>query len=153
MSSEGIKIIADNRKARHDYFIEDKFEAGMALRGTEVKSLRRGRCYLRDSYARIHNGEVWVHNMHIGPYPFAYYNNHEPRRTRKLLLHKAEIKKLYGKVNEAGYSLIPVRVYFKRGKAKLLLALAKGKKKHDKRETIRRREEQRDLQRAMRKYR
>ena len=152
MSAEGIKIIAENRKARHDYFIEDKFEAGMALRGTEVKSLRRGRCNLRDSYARIHNGEVWVHNMHIGPYPFAYYNNHEPRRTRKLLLHKYEIKKLYGKVNEAGYSLIPVRVYFKNGKAKLLLALAKGKKKHDKRETIRRREEQRDLQRAMRQY-
>jgi SsrA-binding protein len=94
-----------------------------------------------------------VHNLHIGPYPFAYYNNHEPRRPRKLLLHKAEIKKLFGKVNEAGYSLIPIRVYFKNGRAKLLLALAKGKKKHDKRETIRRREEQRDLQRAMRKYR
>ncbi len=152
MSSEGIKIIAENRKARHDFFIEDKFEAGMALRGTEVKSLRRGRCNLRDSYARIHKGEVWVHNMHIGQYPFAYYNNHEPRRTRKLLLHKSEIKKLYGKVNEAGYSLIPIRVYFKNGKAKLLLALAKGKKKHDKRETIRRRDEQRDLDRALRHY-
>ncbi len=152
MSSEGIKIVAENRKARHDYFIEDKFEAGMVLQGTEVKSLRRGRCNLRDSYARISNGEVWVHNMHIGPYPFAYYNNHEPRRTRKLLLHKYEINKLYGKVNEAGGSLIPLRVYFKNGKAKLLLALAKGKKKHDKRETIRRREEQRDLQRAMRQY-
>ena len=152
MSSEGIKIVAENRKARHDYFIEDKFEAGMVLQGTEVKSLRRGRCNLRDSYARISNGEVWVHNMHIGPYPFAYYNNHEPRRTRKLLLHKYEINKLYGKVNEAGGSLIPLRVYFKNGRAKLLLALAKGKKKHDKRQTIRRREEQRDLQRAMRQY-
>jgi SsrA-binding protein len=152
MSSEGIKIIAENRKARYEYFIEDKFEAGLALQGTEVKSLRRGRCNLRDSYARIHNGEVWVHNMHIGLYPHAYYNNHEPRRTRKLLLHKSEIKKLTGKVNESGYSLIPVRIYFKNGKAKLLLALAKGKKKHDKRETIRRREEQRDLQRALRNY-
>jgi SsrA-binding protein len=152
MSSEGIKIIAENRKARFEYFIEDKFEAGLALQGTEVKSLRRGRCNLRDSYARIHNGEVWVHNMHIGLYPHAYYNNHEPRRTRKLLLHKSEIKKLTGKVNESGFSLIPLRIYFKNGKAKLLLALAKGKKKHDKRETIRRREEQRDLQRALRKY-
>jgi len=153
MDTEGIKIVAENRKARHDYFIEDKYEAGMALRGTEVKSLRRGRCNLRDSYARIKNGEVWVYNMHIGPYPFAYYDNHEPRRMRKLLLHSYEIKKLFGKVNESGYSLIPLKVYFKQGKAKLLLGLARGKKKHDKRETIRQRDEQRDLDRTMRKYR
>ena len=152
MGKEGIKIVAENRKARFDYHIEDKFEAGMVLVGTEVKSLRRGRCNLKDSYARIINGEVWVINMHIGPYPFAYYNSHEPRRQRKLLLHNYEIKKLYGKINELGYSLIPLRVYFKEGKAKIQLALAKGKKKHDKRETIRRRDEQRDLDRAMRNY-
>ena len=152
MSSQGIKIVAENRKARFDYHIEDTFEAGMVLRGTEVKSLRRGRCNLKDSYARIINGEVWVLNMHIGPYPFAYYNNHEPRRQRKLLLHKYEIKKLYGKVNESGFSLVPLKVYFKAGKAKIQIALARGKKKHDKRETIRRRDEQRDLDRAMRNY-
>jgi SsrA-binding protein len=152
MSPEGIKIVAENRKARYDYHIEDKFEAGMVLRGTEVKSLRIGRCNLKDSYARIINDEIWAINIHIGPYPFAYYNNHEPRRQRKLLLHKAEIKKLYGKVNEMGYNLIPLRVYFKNGKAKIQIALARGKKKYDKRHSIRRRDEQRDLDRTMRRY-
>jgi SsrA-binding protein len=152
VGGEPIKIVADNRKARHDYAIEDKFEAGMALRGTEVKSLRGGRCNLKDSYAKIKNGEVWVHNMHIGPYPFAYFDNHEPRRVRKLLLHAYEIRKLIGKVNEQGYSLIPLQVYFKGGKAKLLLALAKGKKKYDKRESIKRRDQERELQRAVREH-
>ena len=152
MSPEGIKIVAENRKARYDYHIEDKFEAGMVLLGTEVKSLRTGRCNLKDSYARIINDEIWVINIHIGPYPFAYYNNHEPRRQRKLLLHKSEIKKLYGKVNEMGYNLIPLRVYFKNGKAKIQIALARGKKKYDKRHSIRRRDEQRDLDRTMRRY-
>jgi len=109
--------IAENRKARHNYFIEDTYEAGMVLLGTEVKSLRGGRANLKDSYARIVNGEVFVYQMHIGPYPFAYYNNHEPLRTRKLLLHKSEIKKLYGKVNEKGFSLIPLRLYFVNGNA------------------------------------
>lgn len=152
VAGEPIKIVADNRKARHDYVIEEKFEAGMALRGTEVKSLRRGRCNLKDCYAKIKNGEVWVHNLHIGPYPFAYYDNHEPRRVRKLLLHAYEIRKLVGKVNEQGYSLIPLQIYFKGGKAKLLLALAKGKKKHDKRETIKRRDQEREMERAVREY-
>lgn len=154
MSREGIKIkiVADNRKARHDYFIEDTFEAGIVLKGTEVKSLRAGRANLKDSYARIINGEVWAINMHISPYAFAYYGNHEPRRQRKLLLHKSEIKRLYGKVNEMGYALIPMRLYFKEGKAKLLLGLARGKKKHDKRETIRRRDQERELARARRNY-
>ena len=147
MSPEGIKVVAENRKARYDYHIEDKFEAGMVLKGTEVKSLRRGRCNLKDSYARIVNGEVWVLNMHIGPYPFAYYNNHDPLRPRKLLLHRHEIKKLYGKVNEKGYALIPLKLYFKDGKAKLDLALARGKQSHDKRETIRRRDQKRELER------
>jgi len=103
-----IKLIADNRKARHDYFIEDEFEAGMVLTGTEVKSLRQGRANLKDAYARIKKGEVWVHQMHISPYTFAYYDNHEPLRVRKLLLHQHEIKQLYGKMNERGYALTSI---------------------------------------------
>ena len=147
MEKQRIKLVAENRKARHDYIIEDKYEAGIVLTGTEVKSLRLGKANLKDSYARIKNGEVFVYQMHIGVYPFAYYNNHDPLRPRKLLLHNYEIKKLYGKVNEKGYSLIPLKLYFKGGKAKLALALAKGKQSHDKRETIRRRDQQRELQR------
>jgi SsrA-binding protein len=142
--------IAENRKARHNYFIDDTFEAGLVLRGTEVKSLRGGRANLKDSYAKIRNGEVWVYQIHISPYPYAYYDNHDPLRPRKLLLHKREIKKLYGKVNEMGQSLIPLKLYFKDGKVKLLIGLARGKKKYDKRDTIRRRDEKRDLDRAMR---
>ena len=152
MSRQGIKIVAENRKARFDYHIEDTFEAGMVLRGTEVKSLRRGRCNLKDSYARIINGEVWVLNMHIGPYPFAYHENHDPLRVRKLLLHKQEIKRLYAKVNEKGHSLIPLKLYFKDGWAKLTIALAKGKRKYDKREAIKRRDEKRDLDREIKRY-
>ncbi len=145
--------IAENRKARHNYFIEDTYEAGMVLLGTEVKSLRGGRANLKDSYARIVNGEVFVYQMHIGPYPFAYYNNHEPLRTRKLLLHKSEIKKLYGKVNEKGFSLIPLRLYFVNGKVKMTIALARGKRKYDKRHTIRQRDEKREMDRARKEYR
>jgi len=124
----------------------------MVLLGTEVKSLRLGRVNLKDSYARIKKGEVFIHQMHIAPYPFAYYDNHDPLRKRKLLLHKNEIKKLYGKVNEKGFSLIPLRVYFQNGKAKLTIALARGKRKYDKRETIRRRDRQRDLERSKKDY-
>ena len=152
MSKNHIKIVTENRKARYNYFVEDTYEAGMVLLGTEVKSIRLGRINLKDSYARIKKGEVFVHQMHIGAYPFAYYNNHDPLRKRKLLLHKLEIKKLYGKVNEKGYSLIPLRVYFQNGKVKLTIALARGKRKHDKRETIRRRDEQRDLERSKKDY-
>ncbi len=152
MGKDHIKVIAENRKARYEYFIEDQFEAGMVLKGTEVKSLRQGRANLKDSYARIKRGEVFVHQLHISPYPFAYYDNHDPLRTRKLLLHKHEIKRLYGKVNERGYSLIPLQLYFRSGKVKIRLALAKGKRKHDKRETIRRRDEQRDLDRQRKEY-
>lgn len=148
MNTNHIKIVTENRKAKHNYFIEDTYEAGMVLLGTEVKSLRLGRANLKDSYARIIKGEVFVHQMHIGVYPFAFYNNHNPLRKRKLLLHKYEIKKLYGKVNEKGFSLIPLKVYFQNGKAKLTLALAKGKRKYDKREAIRRRDQQRDLERS-----
>jgi SsrA-binding protein len=152
LAKEPKKIIAENRKARHDYHIDDVFEAGMVLQGTEVKSLRQGRVNLKDSYARIKNGEVFVYQMHISPYPFAYYNNHDPLRPRKLLLHKREIKRLYGKVNEQGFTLIPLQLYFKGGKVKLALALARGKKKYDKREAIRRRDEQREMERVRKKY-
>jgi SsrA-binding protein len=153
MSKEHIKIIAVNRKARHDFFIEDEYEAGLVLKGTEVKSLRLGKANLKDSYARIKDGEIFVYQMHIGPYPFAYYNNHDALRPRKLLLHKQEIKRLYGKVNEKGHSLVPLKLYFKKGKAKLTLALAKGKRKYDKREAIKRRDEKRDLDREMKHFR
>lgn len=148
MNIEHIKPVTENRKARYDYFIEDQYEAGMVLKGTEVKSLRLGRANLKDSYARIKHGEVFVYQMHIGVYPFAFYGNHEPLRVRKLLLNKHEIKRLYGKANEKGFSLIPLKVYFKSGKIKITLALARGKRKHDKREVIRRRDDKRELDRA-----
>jgi SsrA-binding protein len=147
MQKGHIKIIAVNRKARHDYFIEDEYEAGLVLKGTEVKSLRLGKANLKDSYAKIKDGEIFVYQMHIGPYPFAYYDNHDPLRPRKLLLHKREIKRLYGKVNEKGHTLVPLKLYFKNGKVKISLALAKGKRKYDKREAIKRRDEQRELER------
>jgi SsrA-binding protein len=152
MKSGHKKIITENRKARHDYFIEDTFEAGMVLVGTEVKSLRLGHANLKDAYEKITNGEVFVHQVHISPYPFAHYDNHDPLRLRKLLLKNHEIKRLYGKVNEKGYSLVPLNIYFRDGKAKMTLALAKGKRKFDKRETIRRRDEKRDLDRQKKEY-
>jgi len=141
------KMVTENRKARHNYFIDDQLEAGMALLGTEVKSLRLGRAHLKDAYAKIKQGEVFVYQLHIGAYPFAHYGNHDPLRPRKLLLHKSEIKRLYGKVNEKGYSLIPLRIYFVNGKAKIILGLAKGKRKYDKREAIRKRDQKRELDR------
>ena len=143
-------IVTENRKARHNYFLEDKYEAGLVLKGTEVKSLRLGRANLKDSYARIIKGEVFIYQMHIAEYPFAHYGNHAPLRPRKLLLHQREIKKLYSKVNEMGFSLIPLKVYFINGKAKIEIALAKGKRKYDKRETIKKRDEKRDMDRALR---
>ena len=152
MSKEHIKIIAVNRKARYEYFIEDEYEAGLVLKGTEVKSLRLGKVNLKDSYARIKDGEVFIYQMHIGSYPFAYYDNHDPLRPRKLLLHKREIKRLYSKVNEKGHSLVALKIYLKKGKAKITLALAKGKRKYDKREAIKRRDEQRDLDRERKYY-
>ncbi len=152
MAKDHIKIIAENRKARYEYFIEDKVEAGLVLKGTEVKSLRQGRASLKDAYAKIKKGEIYVHQMHISPYPFAYYDNHDPLRIRKLLMHRYEIKKLYSKLNERGYALIPLRLYFREGKVKMMLGLAKGKRKYDKRETIRRRDEKRDLDRMRKEY-
>jgi SsrA-binding protein len=152
VTEESIKIIAQNRKARFNYIIDDVFEAGLVLKGTEVKSLRQGRVNLKDAYARIKDGELFVYQMHISPYPFAFYDNHDPLRPRKLLMHKREIQRLTGKVNEQGYTLVPLKIYFKKGKVKLSLALARGKKKYDKRETIRRRDEQREMERARKKY-
>jgi SsrA-binding protein len=152
MKKDPIKIIAVNRKARHDFFIEDEYEAGLVLKGTEVKSLRLGKVNLKDSYARVINGEVFVYQMHIGPYPFAYYENHDPLRTRKLLLHKQEIKRLYAKVNEKGHTLVPLKIYFRGAKVKLSLAVAKGKRLYDKREAIKRRDEKRDLDRARKEF-
>lgn len=153
MGKEHIKIIAVNRKARHDFFIEDEYEVGLVLKGTEVKSLRLGKVNLKDSYARIKDGEVFIYQMHIGPYPFAHYENHDPLRTRKLLLHKQEIKRIYAKVNEKGHTLVPLKIYFKDGKVKISLALAKGKRQYDKREAIKRRDEQRELDRERKRYR
>jgi len=147
MSEIHKKIIAENRKARHDYFIMDELEAGIALKGTEVKSLRLGRANLKDAYARIKRGEVFVYQMHIGAYPFAHYDNHDPLQPRKLLLHKYEIKKLYGSVNEKGMSLVPTRLYFINGKVKVTLAVVKGKRKYDKRAAIKKRDQKRDFDR------
>lgn len=150
--AEGIKLIARNKKARFNYDLGDRYEAGMVLTGSEVKSLRMGKANLTDSYARLKNGEVWLVSCHISPYPFASYDNHEPERPRKLLLHKREISKLSGKIQEQGMSLIPISIYFKRGKAKVELALAKGKKIHDKRQTMKKRDQQREIARAMRRF-
>ncbi len=143
------RVIADNRKALYDYAVLETFEAGVVLLGTEVKSIREGSVNLRDSYARLDNGEVWLLNLHIGPYSHSGYASHEDRRQRKLLLHKAEIRKLTGKVAEKGLTLVPLRMYFKDGRVKVALALAKGKQVHDKRETIRRREIDRETRAAV----
>ena len=153
MDKGPIKIIAENRKARHDYLIVDQYEAGLVLTGTEVQSLRMGKANLKDSYARVRDGEVWLYQVHISPYPFAYYNNHEPLRVRKLLLHKREIARLYAKANEQGYTLVPLKLYFKDGKAKVTIALAKGKREFDKRQSIKEREGKRDMDRALKETR
>jgi SsrA-binding protein len=150
MEKGPIKLIAENRKARHDFIIVDQYEAGLVLTGTEVQSLRLGKANLKDSYAKVKNGEVWLYQMHISPYPFAYYNNHDPLRVRKLLLHKREILRLYAKANEQGHTLVPLKLYFKGGKAKITLALAKGKREFDKRETLRERDRKREVERARR---
>ncbi len=150
MEKGPIKIIAENRKARHDYIIVDQYEAGLVLTGTEVQSLRLGKANLKDSYAKVKDGEVWLYQMHISPYPFAYYNNHDPLRVRKLLLHKREILRLYAKANEQGHTLVPLKLYFKAGKAKITIALAKGKREFDKREALRERDRKREVERARR---
>jgi SsrA-binding protein len=148
--SEKIKLIAQNKKAYHDFEIGEKFEAGIVLLGTEVKSLREGRANLKDSYARVKRNEVFLVGLHISPYSHASFDNHDPERVRKLLLHRAEIKKLLGKTQERGFSLVPLKVYFKNGKAKVEIALARGKKEYDKRESLKRKEETREMDRLRR---
>ena len=149
-TKSSIKIVAENRKARHDYHIHETYEAGIALTGTEVKSLRAGKANLKDSYAHVENGEMMISQMHISPYEQGNIFNHEPMRKRKLLMHKKEILKLFGKTREKGYSLVPLKLYFTRGKAKLQIAIASGKKNYDKRQDIAARDAKRDMERAMR---
>jgi len=146
----GLKSIALNRRARHDYDLQESFEAGLALVGSEVKSLRAGRADLKDAYGLIEGGEAWLVGLHISPYQFARDGGHEPERTRKLLLHRGQIERIRGKLDQKGLTLIPTRLYFKEGKAKVELALAKGKAQYDKRETLKRRQAEREMQRAMR---
>lgn len=143
------KIIADNRKALYDFHVVDTVEAGLVLYGTEVKSIREGRVNLRDSYGKVEDGEVWVYNINISPYSHRGYADHEPLRRRKLLLHKDEIRKLIGKTAERGFTLVPLRLYYKNGRVKVALSLAKGKTAPDKRETIRRRETERETRQAI----
>jgi len=147
------KIVSQNRKARHDYFIDEIYEAGIVLIGPEVKSLRQGRASLKDSYARVKNGELFLHNMHIAPYPFAHHLDIDTTRTRKLLMQKSEIKRLIGKTEEKGYALIPLSIYLLRGIIKVELALAKGKRKYDKRYALKEKEMKRELDQLKKKDR
>lgn len=147
------RLLAENRKAYHDYELLETYEAGMVLLGTEVKSIRKGRANLRDSYARVERGELYAFNIHISPYENRGYADHEPMRKRKLLLHKAELRKLIGRTVEKGLTLVPVRMYLKNGKVKMAVSLARGKKAHDKRETIRRREIDRETRAAVKSKR
>ncbi|HVL68459.1 MAG TPA: SsrA-binding protein SmpB [Vicinamibacterales bacterium] len=150
---EAQKNVAENRKAFHDYHIVETFEAGIVLVGTEVKAIREGSANLRDSFARVEDGEVWLYNVHINPYSHRGYADHEPTRRRKLLLHRQEIRKLIGRTVEKGMTLVPTRLYFKDGHVKVALALAKGKQAHDKRETIKRREAERETRAAIKERR
>lgn len=145
----GEKVVATNRKARHDYTIEDTYEAGIVLQGTEVKSLREGRASLVDGYAFIDGGEIWLDAVHIPEYTEGTWNNHTPRRKRKLLMHKAQIIKISHKTKEGGYTLVPLSIYFLNGKAKVEIAVAKGKREYDKRQALRERQDQREAQRAI----
>jgi SsrA-binding protein len=148
-TAAGEKIICVNRQARHNYFIDEIYEAGLVLVGSEVKSLRDGKANLTDSYARVQKGEAFLVNTHISPYAGANQFNHEPTRTRKLLLHQREIERLTGKTKERGFTLIPLKLYFKNGRAKVELGLARGKKLYDKRETLKRKMAQREVERSM----
>ncbi len=151
MSSDFIKVIATNRKARHHYQIESEFEAGIVLVGSEVKSIREGRVSFQDAYADIKKGEVFLRQLHISPYKYSYNANHESLRTRKLLLHKYEIRKLTAKIKERGYTLVPLKIYFKNDKIKVQIGLGRGKKLYDKRESIKKRDMKRDLDRERKK--
>jgi len=146
MAKETQKLIANNKKAYHDYFIDETYEAGIALHGTEVKSMRMGKCSIKESFIRVENEEVYVYGMHVSPYEKGNLFNKDPLRVKKLLLHRYEINKLIGKVKEKGYTLVPLQVYFKNGKVKVEIGLARGKKLYDKRESIAKKEQMREAQ-------
>lgn len=145
---ESQRLIANNKKAFHDYFIDETYEAGIALHGTEVKSLRMGKCSIKEAFVRIEDGEVYIYGMHVSPYEKGNIFNKDPMRIKKLLLHKYEINKLSGKIKEKGYTLVPIQVYFKEGKVKVEIGLARGKKLYDKREDIARKDQRREAERA-----
>ena len=147
MGSEGQKLVANNKKAYHDYFIEEKFECGIVLHGTEVKSLRMGRCSIKEAYTRIENGEVYVYGMNISPYKMGNIFNKDPLRPKKLLMHKYEIRKLDQAVSRDGFTIVPLQVYFKDGRAKIEIGLAKGKKLYDKRQDIAKKDQRREHER------
>ncbi len=147
MAKESVKLIANNKKAYHDYFIEDKFEAGIELYGTEVKSIRMGKCSIKESYIRIERGEVFIYGMHVNPYEKGNIFNRDPLRVRKLLLHRLEIRRLDAKMSQKGYTLVPLQVYFKGSLVKVEVGLARGKKLYDKREDIARKDQKREIQR------
>lgn len=149
MSTNSVKTVATNRKARHDYHIEDTYEAGLVLTGTEIKSIRAGRVNLRDGYATLKDGELWLMNAHIAPYNQGSYTNHEPRRPRKLLMHRREINRIAGRIQEKGFTLVPLRLYLKNNLAKVELGLARGKKQYDKRAALREKETRREIDRAV----
>ena len=148
MAKEELKLVANNKKAYHDYFIEEKYEAGLVLHGTEVKSLRMGKCSIKEAFIRIENGEVFIYGMHISPYEKGNIFNKDPLRVRKLLLHKSQIQKLIGNSAEKGYTIVPLQVYFSNGRAKIEIGLAKGKKLYDKRDDLAKKDAKREIDRA-----
>jgi SsrA-binding protein len=149
LSGEGTKVVATNRKASHDYFLEDRLEAGIVLRGSEIKSVRAGRVSLKEAYVRIEAGEAWLVNAHIAPYDPASMQNHDPRRQRKLLLHRRQIRRAAEDVKQRGYTLVPTKLYLKGGRAKLEFALAKGKRQYDKRQELAKRDAAREIERGL----
>lgn len=146
MAKESMKLVANNKKAYHNYFVDEKYEAGLVLHGTEVKSLRMGKCSIKEAFIRIENGEVWVYGMHISPYEMGNIFNKDPLRPKKLLMHKAEINKLLGKIKEKGITLVPLQVYFKDGRAKIEVGLCRGKKLYDKRQDIAKKDQRREAE-------
>ena len=146
MAKESMKLVANNKKAYHDYFVDEKYEAGLVLHGTEVKSLRMGKCSIKESFIRIEDGEVFVYGMHISPYEMGNIFNKDPLRPKKLLMHKAEIHKLLGKIKEKGFTLVPLQVYFKDGRAKIEIGLCRGKKLYDKRQDIAKKDQRREAE-------
>ncbi len=152
MARESMKLVANNKKAYHDYFIEEKYEAGLALHGTEVKSLRMGKCSVKESFVRIERGEVFVYGMHISPYEKGNIFNKDPLRVRKLLLHRQEIRRMESRIAEKGYTLVPLQVYFKDGLAKVEIGLAKGKKLYDKRQDIAKKDQRREAEKELKRH-